>query len=56
MPTISVSFGHKTYEVTLSSVDTDHKVKVVGGQTLQSGTNNWLRAIRAAIRVIGEKR
>lgn len=50
MTAVLVAFGGKIYDVTLS-VGGDHKVKVVGGQTLQPGTNNWLRAVRMALRI-----
>jgi hypothetical protein len=46
-----VTFGGKTYEVTLFADTTMTKVKVVGGQTLKSGTNNWIRALRMALRM-----
>ena len=47
---VTVQFGHKTYEVTIADDVTHSTVKVVGGQTLMSGTNNWMRAVRIALK------
>lgn len=48
---MQVTFGGTTYEVTINDANTANSVvKVVGGQTLERGTNNWLRALRTALK------